>query len=335
MAATAAVNFPTENTSETINLQTVYRDRHKNHFTVLSNKTLRTRVPGDPLTAEHIWHDALTCEKTFKITTKTLAKRHGVSEKVIIERCTRLRKFGVADSVQFRDPATKRFGEARWVFYETPREPQPENGGYGSNDEKPHGCKESIEKSRNPQNGVTALYIDQDIKKKQHIEETTTPPPEPPTESQPQKPDKPPAQNGPAGPVVDVLKVRKMLDPKIAMRLDDKTIKKRCLGKSEARIKAASEQAMRPGIANRVGYFLKMIEVPMFEENEIGLSEVPLPAVKVDPGDSWEVWQEKQKRFDIVACYNRSVHKPCSYMRALNRPNGNCMKYCPYVKSRL
>lgn len=112
--------FDTVATTSVKNSQKIYRGKPKNNFTVLSNDMLRYHVKGDPITAKDIWLHSQTCSATWLLSTKSIAKKFGISEKKAQRLCTRLCDDGLAQRQISRDEKTGKFGGQFYIFFAVP-----------------------------------------------------------------------------------------------------------------------------------------------------------------------------------------------------------------------
>lgn len=159
------------------------------------------------------------------------------------------------------------------------------------------------------------------IDEKKHLKTTTTESPPKNTDPPPPVPEPQEAKKNDAV----ILKIRKLIDPKIGNSIGNDVIIKKIVGISEKQIVWASNKAIEKATINKVGYFMTLLNVKIDEThaNNLKIAQIPFD---ID-GDN-----DKMKK---IICYNRNVSfLTCSAIKGTGNPTNECRQYCPHFVSK-
>lgn len=159
--------------------------------------------------------------------------------------------------------------------------------------------------------------------KKKGLKETTTSPDHEPIQ---EPPPKIATQKGPGGPVVDLKKIKEIIDPVIYNAIGSITMKKLCSGKGFETIKFASDRAMKLPLKGKTGLFINTLNDP---------PPMALSTIGQEVKIKHDMPMQQQQ---AIKCYNdniQKIEKNCSAMINGHTPTGNCASYCPYANRRL
>lgn len=158
---------------------------------------------------------------------------------------------------------------------------------------------------------------------KKDLKETTTAPDHEPIQ---EPPPKIATQKGPGGPVVDLKKIKEIIDPVIYNAIGSITMKKLCSGKGFETIKFASDRAMKLPLKGKTGLFINTLNDP---------PPMALSTIGQEVKIKHDMPMQQQQ---AIKCYNdniQKIEKNCSAMINGHTPTGNCASYCPYANRRL
>jgi hypothetical protein len=162
-------------------------------------------------------------------------------------------------------------------------------------------------------------HLSYHLEKKEKKETTASPPPESPAP----QPSPPPKPKAPVGAAAAIKNIRACIDPIIASKVSNSALEP-LVGKKPEHIRAASDEAMRSKVVNKVGLFMKLAKDDPIESR---LKPASMPP---------NAGMHEQK---CINCYNANVGKSeptCSTIKPddrgiRNSPSVICRQYCPFV----